>query len=49
MSHGYQPELDATSELDVRHVNYFQGLISVLQWICELGCMDILCDVAVLS
>ena len=47
MSHGYRPELDATSELDARCVNCFQGLIGVLWWICELGkwtsCLTLLC------
>ena len=35
--------------LSVRQASYFQGLIGVLRWICELGRIDILHDVAVLS
>jgi len=35
--------------LDSKRANYFQGLIGVLRWICELGRIDILVDVAMLS
>jgi hypothetical protein len=40
MGQGYRPEVDTTPELDVKRDNYFQGLIGVLQWICELGQID---------
>jgi hypothetical protein len=49
MSQGYRPEIDTTPELDAKRANYFQGLIGVLRWICELGRIDILVDVAMLS
>ncbi len=49
MSQGYRPEIDTTPELDAKHANYYQGLIGVLRWICELGCIDILVDLAMLS
>jgi hypothetical protein len=49
MSQGYRPEIDTTPELDAKRANYFQGLIGVLRWICELGRIDILIDVAMLS
>ncbi|KAI2511614.1 Reverse transcriptase (RNA-dependent DNA polymerase) [Fragilaria crotonensis] len=49
MSQGYRPEVDTTPELDAKRANYFQGLIGVLRWICELGRIDILVDVAMLS
>ena len=48
MSQGYRPESDTTPELDAKRANYFQGLIGVLRWICELGRIDILVDVAML-
>ena len=35
--------------LGVRQANYFQGLIGVIRWICKLGRINILHDVAVLS
>ena len=46
---GYRPELDATQELDADRLNYYQGLIGVLRWICELGRLDILTPVSMLS
>lgn len=49
MSQGYRPEVDSTALLDSKRANYFQGLIGVLRWICELGRLDILIDVALLS
>ena len=49
MSQGYRPETDTTLELDAKRANYFQGLIGVLHWICELGWIDILVNVAMLS
>jgi hypothetical protein len=49
MTAGYRPELDISDELDPRRANYFQGLIGVLRWIVELGRVDILVAVAMLS
>ena len=49
MSAGYRPEIDATPELDATRVSYYQGLIGVLRWMCELGRIDILVNVAMLS
>ncbi len=46
---GYRPELDSTAELDPRRLNYYQGLIGVLRWICELGRLDIVLPVSLLS
>ena len=36
LSSGYRPEIDVTAELDPDKQNYYQGLIGVLRWICEL-------------
>ena len=47
MSQGYRPEIDTTPELDAKRANYFQSLIGVLHWICELGRIDILGNVAI--
>jgi len=49
ISPGYRPELDTTNELDAKRATYFQGLIGVLRWICELGRIDILVEVSMLS
>jgi hypothetical protein len=49
LSSGYCPEIDARAELDPDKQNYYQGLIGVLRWICELGRIDILTPVSMLS
>jgi hypothetical protein len=49
VSQGYRPELDASPELSQRQANYFWGLIGVLRWIIELGGIDIMVSVAMLS
>jgi len=49
ISNGYRPELDITPELDPRRANYYQGLIGVLRWIVELGRIDIIVPIALLS
>jgi hypothetical protein len=45
----YRPELDQSTELNAERQNYLQGLIGVLHWICELGRLDILMLVSMLS
>ncbi len=49
LSHGYRPELEFSNELDSQRVKCFQGLIGVLRWIVELGRMDIMVPVTMLS
>jgi hypothetical protein len=49
VSQGYQLELDASPALSPRQANYFQGLIGVLRWMIELGRIDIMVSVAMLS
>ena len=49
LSNEYRPELDVTPELDARRANYYQGLIGVLRWIVELGRIDIIVPIALLS
>ena len=41
LNSGYRPELDLTPYCDDETANYYQQLIGVLQWIVELGCMDV--------
>ena len=36
-------------DLDNKQDNYFQGLIGIVRWMCELGRVDILVPVAMLS
>jgi hypothetical protein len=49
LSSNYRPELDFSSELEGSQVNYYQGLIGVLQWIVELGRIDIIVPISLLS
>ena len=49
LSQGYRPELDQSLELDAKRGQYYQSLIGVLRWICELGRIDILVAVSMLS
>jgi hypothetical protein len=48
-ANGYHPEMDVTPELNAEQHNYFQGLIGVLRWACELWQIDILPNVSQLS
>ena len=45
----YRPELDSTPELDERRASYFASLMGVLRWIIELGRIDIIVEVGLLS
>jgi hypothetical protein len=45
----YRPELDPTPELNDKKQNYYQGLIGILRWICELGRLDIIMPVSLMS
>jgi hypothetical protein len=49
LSNKYRAELDTTPELDPKQANYFQGLIGVLRWMVELGRIDIMVAVSMLS
>lgn len=44
-----RPELDTSDKFNVAHVTFFQNLIGILQWIVELGQIDIGYEVSVLS
>ena len=49
LASGYRPELDLSPELGSKQLNYYQGLIGVLRWICEIGRIDILMPVSLMS
>jgi hypothetical protein len=49
MSITYVPELDITEELNEKDVTFFQELIGVLRWATEIGRVDILLEVSLLS
>ena len=49
LSSGNRPEMDSTPELNPTEQNYYQGLIGILRWICELGRLDILMPISLMS
>lgn len=42
LSSDYISELDESSELDSKEANYYQDLFGIVQWIVELGCIEIM-------
>jgi hypothetical protein len=49
LSYGYRPELDTSPLLNPLQANYYQNLIGVLRWSIELGRVDILTHVSIMS
>jgi Reverse transcriptase (RNA-dependent DNA polymerase) len=49
MNGTYTPELDVTQELDEGDVTFFQEMIGILRWATEIGRVDILFEVSLLS
>ena len=49
MTIGYHPECDVSAELTADGVQRYQELIGVLGWAAELGHVDILLEMAMLS
>ena len=49
MSGTYAPELDVTEELDEHGITFFLELIGILRWATEIGRVDILFEVSLLS
>ena len=45
----YKPELDGTTELKGEDITYYQELIGILRWSTEIGRVDILLEVSLLS
>ena len=45
----YRAELDVSEECNFEQASYYQNLIGVLRWIIELGRVDILTEVSILS
>ena len=46
---GYRPELDETDTLDDYKANYYQSLIGILQWVVELGRIEIAFEVSTMA
>lgn len=49
MSSGYRPEMDVTAELKADGVQWYQEMIGQLRWAVEIGRVDILLEVSLLS
>ena len=49
LSNGYRPELDVSPELKADGVQYYQELVGVLRWAVEIGRVDILLEVSMMS
>jgi hypothetical protein len=49
MKTGYHPAEDDTPELNAEGLRYYQELIGILRWAVEIGRLDILLEVALLS
>ena len=47
--HGYKPEMDCTAELKADGVQFYQEIIGSLRWAVELGRVDVLLEVSLLS
>ena len=48
LASGYRPELDLSAELGSKQLNYYQGLIGVLRWICKIGRINVLMPVSLM-
>ena len=44
-----RPELDATPDLSLEDISYFQWMIGIIRGDVELGCIDITCEVSMMS
>ena len=49
LSSGYRPEMDVTAELKADGVQWYQEMIGQLRWAIEIGRVDILLEVSLLS
>ena len=49
LSSGYRPEVDVSPELGAEGHRYYQELIGMLRWAVEIGRLDILLEVSMLS
>ena len=48
-SASYKPELDTTDAVEPNLITLYQNFIGILRWICELGRVDILLEVNLMS
>ena len=48
-SQSYRPELDITEECNENQVEFYQSLVGIMRWLCEIGRIDILTETSLLS
>ena len=48
-SQSYRPELDTSEECNEEQVEFYQSMIGLLRWLCEIGRVDILTETSLLS
>ena len=48
-SQSYRPELDVTEECNEDQVEFYQSLVGIMRWLCEIGRIDILTETSLLS
>jgi hypothetical protein len=46
---GYKPDLDESPGLDTTRANFYHSQIEIMRWCVELGCIDIITKVSILS
>ena len=48
-SQSYRPELNLTEKCNEEQVEFYQSLVGMLRWTCEIGRIDILTETSLLS
>ena len=48
-SQSYKPELDTSEECNEEQTQFYQSLIGIMRWLCEIGRIDILTETSLLS
>jgi hypothetical protein len=46
---GHKPEIDESPEMDPTRANLYQSQIGILRWYVELGRIDIITEVSMMS
>ena len=46
---GYKPELDVSTPLEPELASYYQSVIGVMRWMCEIGRIDLALEVSMMS
>ena len=49
MKMGYKPEIDSSSEIDQEAITIFYEIIGIIRWAVDIGRVDILTEISILS